>query len=102
MMIMLSAHKTQFKIILLKYTASLPGGLPLSPPSQDSRAQQAFPLTHPSDWQSQDRWWSHHWGGVRPEQGWSPAGGRLFLSWPLEGGEAESPHFKKTFAPSIG
>lgn len=34
-----------------------------------------LPTPFASNWQSQDRWWSHHWGGLRPEQGWSPVGG---------------------------
>ena len=62
-----------------------------------------LPTLFANDWQSQDRWWSHHWGGLRPEQGWSPVVGSASSCPGLWREGEESFHiFKKTFAPPIG
>lgn len=96
MMIMLSLHKTQFKIILfLKITfCSLPGSSlsPLAPGLPCSASLSSYPPQRLAVTGQM----------VVPSLGWSETRTRLvtcwwqclFLSWPLEGGQ-ENFHIKK-------
>ena len=102
MIIMLSAHKMWFKIILLlKVTfCSLPGPslpLPLRPRPPTLSKPFLLPTLFARGWQPQDRRWSHHWGGLRLEQSWLPIGGSASSCpglWREGGGTGELPRLK--------